>query len=186
MCISGLDNYQTWRACLAMLEEHHIPWLAIAFGVSLFVSPEIAWVVRRYWYPKRKNIVASGTFGPATSTAIINKAPSVSSSPSVWARIKGWITDKKPLKDVPDLQRCRDELIKYSGYDFPAEITTREIGESNALSVHLERACFVLDEQGISHPEFDDKDIVIANYSEWIRFLSKLLARDDACRGKQQ
>ena len=80
-------------------------------------------------------------------------------------------------RDFLDLQRCLDELIKYSGQDFPSKVTAREIGQSNALLVHLERACHILDKQGRKHPKID-KGLVLDNAQEWIDSLSKILAHD--------
>ena len=81
------------------------------------------------------------------------------------------------LAYIPDLQRCLDELIKYSGYEFPAKVKTQEVARSNALSMLLERACDILDEQGIDHPKIE-KNLVVINYTEWIEFLSTFLASD--------
>ena len=75
------------------------------------------------------------------------------------------------------LQKCLDELITYSGYTFPAEVTTQEIAQSNALLVHLERARAILDKQGIMHPKIE-KSRAVTNYTAWIEFLSKLLASE--------
>ena len=101
------------------------------------------------------------------------------SSPSLCARLKRWITRRKRLEGVPDLQRCLDELIKYSGYPVSKKVSAHEIALSQALLVHLERACVVLDKQNIPHPEID-RGPITTNHTEWIAFLSKLLARDDA------
>ena len=102
---------------------------------------------------------------------------------SLWRRMRNRLwptgkTRKKRLKNRADLQDCLDELIRYSGQAFPSTLSAEEIGASNALLRHLERACVVLDRQGRSHPKIE-KGLVIENVMEWIRFLSHLLAQDD-------
>ena len=152
-------------------------WFAIC-GASITLMT-LVWLHHRWQTGKTKAPVVLKA-RPISAHVTISKATGTAYKPSVWMRLRSFVTLRKRLKSVPVLQRCRDELIAYSGYAFPGEVTPREIAASNSLAVHLERACFVLDEQGISHPEFDDRDIVIANYNEWRRFLTKLLARNDA------
>ena len=147
-------------------------------GVIIIILIIRPWLGKKMLFSKPQ--VFPGDAKPITFHNTIHPATGTAYKPSVWMRLRSFVTLRKRLKGVPVLQRCLDELIAYSGYAFPGEVTQREIAASNALSVHLERACFVLDEQGISHPEFDDRDIVIANYNEWRRFLTKLLARNDA------
>ena len=120
-------------------------------------------------------VTASG--GPGSGRALPTRRSSFWKW--LWYRITGR-PRKRRLKNVPDLQRCLDELIRYSGLEFPAKVTAREIGQTNVLLVHLERARHVLDKQGISHPKIE-KGLVLENCQEWINVLSRVLARDDVC-----
>ena len=124
------------------------------------------------------------SFHLMTSEATVNVRPPPWSKPilrirSVWGRRWGSRPVNKRLQNVPDLQRCLDELIRYSGQEFPAKVTAREKGQSNALLFHLERACHVLDKQGESHPKIE-KGLTVTNHTEWIEFLAKRLAQADA------
>ena len=124
------------------------------------------------------------SFHLMASEATVNVRPPPWSRPilrmrSVWRRRWGSRPVNKRLQNVPDLQRCLDELIRYSGQEFPAKVTAREKGQSNALLFHLERACHVLDRQGESHPKIE-KGLTVTNHTEWIEFLAKRLAQDDA------
>ena len=157
-----------------MLETSYIAWALCVIGVLLLFRPELVWLWRRVVGVKAFSEDAT----PATYSFHVPPASGTTFPSTIWKRLWNFATRRKRLRGVSDLQKCLDELIKYSGYAFPGEVTPREIEASNSLAVHLERACFVLDEQGISHPEFDDEAIVIANYNEWRRFLSKLLARN--------
>ena len=100
-------------------------------------------------------------------------------SRSLWRRFGGWIAGQRRLKGVPDLQKCLDELIKYSGVPLTMKVTSREIEASNSLFAHLSRACTILDEQGESHPKIE-KGLTVMNHTEWIEFLAKRLAQADA------
>ena len=106
--------------------------------------------------------------------------PTVTVKPaSFWTRIRHRITRRKRLEHVSDLQRCLNELIKYSGFPVAGKITVQEIEASNALLVNLERACAILDEQSEAHPPIE-KSLIVTNHTEWIQFLTKRLARADA------
>ena len=111
----------------------------------------------------------SGNAAPIAFSVAVKPASGTADPPAIWTRLWNYLTRRRRLKGLPDLQRCLDELIEYSGYEFPAEITTREIARSNALSVHLERACVILDRQGIPHSKVEQHRIV-QNYTEWIKF----------------
>ena len=146
-----------------------------------------AYLVVVYFLPKwrsRKGVAPLVDARPAsfhfiTSKATVSVRPPPWSRPilrirSVWRRRVAVRPIKK--RHAPELRRCLDKLIRYSGKDFPAKVTAREIEQSNALLVHLDRACHVLDQQGKSHPKIE-KNLVLRNVQEWIDFLSKLLAR---------
>ena len=83
------------------------------------------------------------------------------------------------MKGVPDLQKCLDELIKYSGFPVTTKVTSSEIEASNFLFPYLHRAAVILDEQGESHPKIE-KGLTVINHTEWIEFLGKRLAQADA------
>ena len=87
--------------------------------------------------------------------------------------------ENRRLKGIPDLQRCLEELIKYSGFPVTRKVTPELIKASNDLFVHLSRACAIFDEQGESHPKIE-KGLTVTNHTEWIEFLSKRLAQVDA------
>ena len=98
---------------------------------------------------------------------------------SLWRRFRSWIAGPRRLKGVPDLQKCLDELIKYSGFPVTTKVTSREIEASNTLFPYLQRASAIFDEQGESHPKIK-KGLTVTNHTEWIEFLSKRLAQADA------
>ena len=88
-----------------------------------------------------------------------------------------WPKNKEAaLRGVPELQRCLDELIKYSGFPVTEKVTSELIKASNDLFVHLSRACAVVDEQGEPHPKIE-KGVIVTNHTEWIEFLAKRLAQ---------
>ena len=183
-------------AAVALMIEPWLPlgdWRWVIVAVAAFVPAAIAH--RRNIGSAIKGLKLFGgkerfaaDAGPAsfhftTSKATVSVRPPPWSRPilrirSVWKRRRGSRPVNKRLQNVPDLQRCLDELIRYSGQEFPAKVTSREIGQSNALLFHLERACHVLDKQGQPHPKIE-KGLVVQNYHEWIAFLSKLLAQND-------
>ena len=96
----------------------------------------------------------------------------------LWYRATG-TSGKRRLQNVADLQRCLDELIKYSGFPVTEKVTSGQIEASNALLLHLQRASAILDEQAESHPKIE-KGLTVINHTEWIEFLSKRLAQADA------
>ena len=96
----------------------------------------------------------------------------------LWYRATG-TSGKRRLQNVADLQRCLDELIKYSGFPVTEKVTSEQIEASNALLRHLRRAAAILDEQGEPHPKIE-KGLTVINHTEWIEFLSKRLAQADA------
>ena len=91
----------------------------------------------------------------------------------------GLAAGQQAAANVPDLKRCLDKLIKYSGFPVTEKVTANEIEASNTLLVHLSRACAILDEQGESHPKIE-KGLTVTNHTEWIEFLGKRLAQADA------
>ena len=100
------------------------------------------------------------SFHLMTSEATVNVRPPPWSKPilrirSVWGRRRGSRPANKRLQNVPDLQKCLDELIKYSGFPVTTKVTSREIEASNSLLRYLQRACAILDEQGESHPKIE-------------------------------
>ena len=172
---SHIQHAQWWWERAGMIGNSWA-WTLCAIGVLLFFRPEIARVVGKCRGPKRKRIAASAAFAPMISSATIRTA----ASRSLWRRFKKWIAGERRLKGVPDLKRCLDELIKYSGFPVTEKVTANEIKASHALLVHLSRACAILDEQGESHPKIE-KGLTVTNQTEWIEFLTKRLAQADAC-----
>ena len=173
---SHIQHAQWWWERAGMIGINWA-WALCAIGVSLFFRPEIAWVVGKCRGARRKGIAASAMLPPMTSnvTIGIRKAP----SRSLWRRFGGWIAGQRRLKGVPDLQECLAELIKYSGFPVTTKVTSREIEASNSLFRCLQRACAILDKQGESHPKIE-KGLTVTNHTEWIKFLAKRLAQDDA------
>ena len=161
------------------------PWLPLGhwgWGVLLVLCllpsaihwrREIAGYIARN--VRRKTIAGDVAFAPMTSSVTIRTA----ARRSLWRRFRNWIAGQRRLKGVTDLQKCLDELIKYSGFPVTEKVTANEIEASNALLVYLSRACAILDEQGETHPKVG-KGVTVTNHTEWIEFLTKRLAQADA------
>ena len=179
--IPGLiEDARTWENWLAMgvPDWGWVNYLLVALGGVAFCYaffPILLRCVRHVAGP----MSFSGNAAPIAFSVTVQHASGTAYPPEIWTRLWNYVTRRRRLRGVPDLQKCLDELIKYSGYEFPAEITAGEIELSNTLLVHLKRACVILDRQGITHPEVE-KHRVVVNYTEWIECLSELLARDDA------
>ena len=172
-------------------------WNYAGFFGGLFFMALAAYGMYVHWdgHPsflrrkRPKGIAYSADAMPAsfhlmTSEATVNVRPPPWSKPilrirSVWGRRRGSRPANKRLQNVPDLKRCLDELIKYSGFPVTEKVTANEIEASNALLVHLSRACAILDDQGESHPKIE-KGLTVTNHTEWIEFLTKRLAQADA------
>ena len=145
------------------------------FPALVLYRREIAGYIARKF--SRKTIAGDVAFAPTTSSVTVKIRKALPRS--LWTRFGGWIAGQRRLKGVPDLQRCLDELIKYSGFPVTEKVTSEQIEASNALLRHLHRAAAILDEQGESHPKIE-KGLTVINHTEWIEFLSKRLAQDDA------
>ena len=159
-----------------MLETSYIAWALCAIGVLLLFRPELVWLWRRVVGVK----AFSGDATPATYSFHAPPASGTAFPPAVWKRLWNFMTRRKRLRGVPDLQKCLDELIKYSGFPVTEKVTSEQIEASNALLLHLRRASTILDEQGEPHPEIEEGVIVLSNHRKWIEFLAKRLARADA------
>ena len=104
-----------------------------------------------------------------TSEATVSVRPPPWSKPilrirSAWGRRRGSRPANKRLQNVPDLKRCLDELIKYSGFPVTEKVTSEQIEASNALLRHLRRAAAILDEQGEPHPKIE-KGLTVINHT---------------------
>ena len=111
---------------------------------------------------------------PATGTAF---------PPSVFAKIRRFLlrvigigpSRTVPVRDIAEIERCQQELVKYIRSQPPDPITFEHNALSLELLPHVERACQILDEQDIPYPGID-MGIVFESTGKWGTFLARLLA----------
>ena len=83
----------------------------------------------------------------------------------------------RPMRGIPELELCQQELVKYLNVPYKHPIGNREIAATQEFLPHLKALCHILDEQDIPHPPLPDpKELTFTGTGKWGDFFSSLLA----------
>jgi len=150
------DSVGLLRQAASMIESGaHAPFWLIGFALLSWAGWDV-WT----WFGERRKSQKQ-----AASSSPLPTQKSEAALPSTL------------IKGVPELERCREALVKYMGLptgrlsDIPARIAG-----SAELYPYMTDLCRVLDEQKIPHPEIDWDATTIIATGKWSRFLGELWA----------
>lgn len=79
------------------------------------------------------------------------------------------------VRGIVEIERCHQELVRYIESQPPDPISFEHVALSHEFLPHIERACQILDEQEIPHPEVNS-GVVFDGTGKWGKFLARVLA----------